>query len=350
MGNLNKKTSIKDIAIEAGVAISTVSFVINGKDVVAEKTKKKVLKAIKKLDYRTNIIARSLRTKSTKAIGVIVPDIATPYTSQIVKGMEDFSRKMGYTLILGCSYYSKEEEEKQVNIFIDKLIDGIIFFSGYDNYDFVKKISMTGIPMVAVDRDFENNEFYSVTIDNEAGTKKAVDYLYKKGHRHIGYVTFSSQEQTVVKKRLKGYMKGLQQNDLPYRKDYILEDDGTRLDEIEYTYKIFKDYLRKNKNVTAILTLSDYHAFGAMKAIKEMGLKIPQDISIVGYDNILFSNFVDPPLTTIKQPKKILGKTGTELLFKLIEGKKVENKHIILETELIERDSVAPPREKALLA
>lgn len=342
----NKKTSIKDIAREAGVAISTVSFVINGKDVVSEKTKKKILKAINKLNYRTNIIARSLRTKSTKAIGVIVPDIATPFTSQVVKSMEELARKRGYTLILGCSYYNIEEEVNQVNLFIDKLVDGIIFFNGYDNYDFVKKISERKIPILALDREFRINEFPAVTIDNVSAMEKAIDYLYENGHRDIGLVTFSGDKQTVVKRRMEGYIKGLKNNNLSFKSDYILDDEGSRLHEIEYTYKVFTDFLNKNKKITAIVTISDYHAYGAIKAIKEMGLKIPEDISIVGYDNIIFSNFVDPPLTTVKQPKKEMGRVGMKLLLDLIEGKRIKNKKIILETTIIKRNSVTNLRKK----
>ena len=140
MQKAKKQVSIKDIAREAGVSISTVSYVINNKNNVGKKTREKVLKIIDDLNYRTNTIARSLRTKTTKTIGVIVPDISTPFTSQVVKGMEEIARLRGYTIILGCSFYDLYEEEKQINVFLDQRADGIVFFNGFDNYGSVKSV------------------------------------------------------------------------------------------------------------------------------------------------------------------------------------------------------------------
>ena len=341
----NKKpVSIKDIAKEASVSIATVSYVINNKKNVSKKTREKVQSIIDKLGYRTNIIARSLRTKSTKAIGVIVPDISTPFTSQVVRGMEEIAKTAGYTLILGCHYYDIVEEERQVQVFLDQFIDGIILFNGFDNSLFVEVVSKK-IPLVLVDRKVKNENIPSVTVDNIKGVESAVDYLVLKGHKKIGYVTFDYKNHTIVKERYDGYCRGLKKNKIQYNEGYVVNTDIFRLKEIEGTYEFMKKYFLTSKDIpTAFITISDFNAYGIILAARETGLEVPEDISVIGYDNIIFSKLIDPPLTTVKQPKKLMGRTGMELLIKIISNKKLKQKNIVLKTEIIERDSVSKPK------
>jgi DNA-binding LacI/PurR family transcriptional regulator len=346
MDRSKKQASIKDIAREAGVSISTVSYVINNKKNVSKKTREKVLEIIDKLNYRTNIVARSLRTKSTKAVGIIVPDISTPFTSQVVKGMEEVAKSRGYTLILGCSYYDINEEKRQVNVFLDQLIDGIILFNGFDNSAFVESLAQK-IPLVLVDREVGNKGIPSVTVDNMKGMESAVDYLVSASHKKIGYVTFDYKNHTIVKQRYLGYCKGLKKHKIPFNHEYIINTDLFRLKEIDGTYEFMKDYfLRKNNIPTAFAAISDFNAYGIITAAKEAGLKVPEDISVIGYDNITFSQIIDPPLTTIKQPKKLMGQTGMDLMLDIIRKKKLKQKSIVLKTEIIERKSVDKPAKK----
>ncbi|MGM0368189.1 MAG: LacI family DNA-binding transcriptional regulator [Actinomycetota bacterium] len=346
MGRKYKSPSIKDIAREAGVAISTVSNVINKKGIVTAKTRKKVSKAIDKLGYRPNIIARSLRTRSTNTIGVILQDISNPFGSHVIKGMEEVARKRGYILILGCTFYDKEEEERQVHTLLDQFVDGLIFISGYNNESFVEKIYNRGIPLVSADRELKNKGIPSVLIDNKEATQKAVDYLCKYGHRDIGYITFNLEEQTTTKNRYLGYIEGLKKNNLEVKEEYIIMDDYMRLKETEGTYEVVKSYIKNNKMPSAFITLSDVNAYGLIKALKEEDLRVPQDVSVVGFDNVYFSNFLDPGLTTIKQPKKLMGQKAMNLLIDIVERKDIKTKNILLPTTLIERDSVDFPAGK----
>src|SRR5450830_1264282 len=169
--------SIKDIASEAGVAISTVSNVINNSRFVTPQTKEKVLDAIEKIGYRPNIIARALRIHSTRTVAVIVPDISSSFFSQVINGIEEIARKRNYTLILGCTSFDYHEEERITNILLDSFIDGFIFFSGFDNYKLIKKIYDRNIPVVALDKDFGETDIPTVAIDNFAATESCVDYL-----------------------------------------------------------------------------------------------------------------------------------------------------------------------------
>ena len=343
-----KNVSIKDIAVEAGVAISTVSNVINNTRSVRDTTKAKVNDAIQKLDYRPNIIARGLRTKSTNAIGVIVPDIGSPYFSQVIKGMEEVARSRKYTLILGCTSFDFEEEKRITNILLDQFIDGLIFFSGYDNYGFLKKYFDKNIPMVVLDKEVGDKDMPTVNVDNFKAFEECVDYLYNFGHRKIGIVSFTYDKQTTVRLRFEGYLSGLRKNNLEFDPEIVIMEQSVRMNETIGTYENVKKFLSKGKIPTAFITVADVFAYGLMRALKEEGFMIPQDISILGFDNIVFSEFTDPLLTTMKQPKKLLGNTAMNLLLDTIEGKQVKQKRIVLPTTMIERNSVTYARQHIL--
>ncbi len=310
MKNINKKPAIRDIAAKADVAISTVSHVLNNKKIVSEKTRKRVLEAIKKLSYRPSVIARGLRTKHTNSIGIIVPDIADPYYGQVIKGMEEIASKRGYTLIFGCVYYNPKEEMRQTSLFIDHSVDGLILLCGYDHYDNIKKIMEKNIPLVLVDREISNSRIPSVLVDNVLAIESAVDYLYGLGQREIGYLTFSFEGQTKAKKRYEGYMKGLKKNNIKYNPDFVIINDSIKLNEIKGTKEVVQDFFKDKRLPTAFISFTDIPAIGLIKALEIMGHRIPEDISVMGYANISFCDYVKPTLTTIKHPKKILGRTG----------------------------------------
>jgi LacI family transcriptional regulator len=340
-----KNTSIKDIAKEAGVAISTVSYVVNKKDLVADKTKKKVLRAIEKLGYEPNFIARSLRTKKTSTIGVIVYDISNPFVAQIVRGMEEVVKKRGYIMVLGCTFNDALEEERQINVMINQFIDGLLIISGSDNEKIYKKIITRKIPLVFVDRELEKFPSVSIIIDNVLAMEKAVDYLYSMGHREIGYISYPVEKQTTVRQRYAGYIKGLEKNILSFNPDYVIIDERFADKELEgkdmdITFNIMQQFIRSKKLPTAFITISDIIAYGLIKALKENNVNVPEDVSVVGFDNIIFDDYISPPLTTVKQPKKNMGITGMNLLLDIIEGKSIKNKRIVLPTEIIIRQSV----------
>jgi DNA-binding LacI/PurR family transcriptional regulator len=342
-----KRPSIKDVGREAGVSISTVSSVINKNKFVSEEREKRVLEAIKKLKYRPNIIARGLRTKSTRAVGVILPDIAQPFFAQVIRGMEEATRKRGYTLVLGCSFYDIAEEERQINVLMNQFVDGIIFFCGYDSHDHIRMVYDSGIPVVVTDREIGNTLIPSVLIDNTLAMEMVIDYLAKLGHREIGYVSFSFDNQTTARKRYEGYLSGLKKNGLEYNQGQVIIDDSIRMNEFSGAYSVVKELLRKKSMPTAFATLADFLAIGLIKALKEMGYRIPEDISVMGFNNEIVSQFSEPPLTSVKQPKKLMGKMAMDLLLDMVEGKEIENKNIILPTEIIERGSAGPIEVKS---
>lgn len=343
-----KRSSIKDVGREAGVSISTVSSVINKNKFVSEEREKRVLAAIKKLKYKPNIIARGLRTKSTRAVGVILPDIAQPFFAQVIRGMEEAARNRDYTLILGCSFYDIAEEERQINILMNHFVDGIIFFCGYDSHDHIRMVYDSGIPVVVTDREIGNTMMPSVLIDNALAMEQVIDYFAKLGHREIGYLSFSFDNQTTTRKRYEGYLSGLKKNGLKYDPKQVMIDDSIRMNEFSGAYNVVKELLQKKSMPTAFATLADYLAIGLIKALKEMGKRVPQDVSVIGFNNEIVSQFSEPPLTSVKQPKKLMGKMAMDLLIDMVEGKEIKDKKIVLPTRIIERGSTGPIKAKTV--
>jgi DNA-binding LacI/PurR family transcriptional regulator len=341
-----RNISIKDIAKSAGVAISTVSNVINNKDLVTDKTRDKVLRKIDKLGYKPNLLAQSLRTQKTKTIGAIVYDISNPFVARIVKGMEEVAKKRGYIMVLSCTFNDAAEEERQISVLINQFIDGLLIISGSDNAEIYKKAAMKKVPVVFVDRELENMGGGCVIIDNIQAAKSAVDYLVSLGHKEIGYISYPVGSQTIIANRFKGYCEGLESNKIPYNEDFVVIDDAYMDQELEgkdmdITFNLMQAYISKNKLPTAFITISDIIAYGLLKALRVNNIKVPQEVSVIGFDNIIFDDYVCPPLSTVKQPKKLMGITGMNLLLDIVEGKVVEKKKIILPTKIVVRESTA---------
>jgi len=326
------KVTIKDVAKKANVSITTVSRVINKiEGYTNEETKKRILKVIEELDYKPNALARSLVTKRTKTIGLILPDISNPFFPSIAKSVEDLVNELGYNLILCNSYDDTEKEANYINVLKEKCVDGILLSSKQtkDKYDIYKD----DIPMVFIDRKPEVEVKYGVFVDNYNGAYNATKHLIDLGHRSIACITGPKNINTTIE-RLRGYKDALIDNHIECDETIIKSNDYA----IEGGYEAAKDLI-KNHNITAIFTHDDLMACGVYKAAKELSYKIPDDISVVGFDDITLVEFLDPPLTTIKQPTEDIGKVSVEILMDLIENNKIQGKIISLDTELIVRES-----------
>jgi len=342
--NKYKATSIKDVAKEAGVSISTISNALNNSRYVKKETKEKILEIVRNLNYTPNLIARGLKTKSTRTIAVIVPDISNQFFAQVIKGVEEIARQRKYNVLLVCTYYDVVEEKQSMEILRKQFVDGFMLISGYNSYDHISKLNNVKVPIVVADRELENIKVPSVLIDNFNATREAVGYLYRLGHRKIGYISYTYDNQTTVEKRFKGYCKGLEENKLIFDPDIVVTSKALRLNELQGSREAVKKILSSKNIPSAIMNASDFIAVGVIRSLKELKIKIPEEISVMGFDNILMSFYTDPLLTTIKQPKKQMGTTAMNLLLDIIERKRVKHKNIILPSELIERQSVAKPR------
>lgn len=330
-----RKSTLKDIAEAVGVSKATVSMVLNNKEInVSESTREKIFNAAKELNYIPNSVARSLSTKKTETIGIILPDIENPFFSEIARAIEDVANKCNYNVILCNTDNKNDKEEQYIKLLISKLVDGIIFLTGVSKEASIDILKNNNIPFVLVDRYMEKvEEFNGVYCLNEEGVEQGVDYLLQNGKKHIAFVT-GPMELSVSKKRLDGYKKSMNKRNI-YKDELIFEGDFTT----EGGIKVTQDILKSKISVDAIFYGNDAMALGGMKVLLRKGYKIPEDISIIGFDNIRISSFVQPELTTIGQPIYHMGKEACKLLINTIEHKD-EKKQIYFKPELIIRDTV----------
>jgi LacI family transcriptional regulator len=335
--------SIKDVAKEAGVSISTVSNALNNSRYVKEETKKRINEVAERLKYTPNIIARGLKTRSTSTVAVIVPDISNQFFAQVIKGVEEVARLRKYNVLLACTYYDVLEEKKSIEILRKQFVDGFVFISGYDSFDYIKALNDDKVPVVVADRELEDIKVPSVLIDNFYAMKEAVNYLYDLGHNKIGYISYTYDNQTTVRKRFEGYCEGLKENKLDYNPDMVVISETLRLNELQGSHEAVRKIIKYKSIPSVIMTASDFIAVGVIEALKDLKIKIPEEISVIGYDNILISQYTSPLLTTVKQPKEKMGDIAMNLLLDIIEGKKIKNRNIVLPTKLIVRRSVAKP-------
>lgn len=331
------KVTISDIARMANVSKTTVSRVINNKpEGVGKTTRDKILRIIEESGFQPSMIARGLATNKTKAIGLIITDIANSFFPLLVRGVEDYANKYGYSLFLCNSDNSPEKEMEYIKAFIGKSVDGVILSSSMNDtsfhYDILKS---KNIPLVLIDRCVDGHSYdASVFLDNVKGAYIAVNHLIDNGHENIAFIS-GYKSAVITQKRLHGYKMALEKRNLKVREDLIAVGDY----QVESGYKKTLELLEQGKKFTAIFACNDLMAIGAIKALKSRSIKIPDQVEIIGFDNIDFSILIEPQLSTIGQPAYKMGYKGAQQLIKLIEGEKISNKDIILKPELILRET-----------
>jgi LacI family transcriptional regulator len=327
--------NIKEIAKRSGVSVGTVSKVLNFDKSVTQKNKDKVIKTIGELNYRPNRIARSLSKGKTKNIGFIIPDIKNPFFPELVSGVSDVLVSNGYYVFLCSSDNSPNKEDLYINDLVSMWIDGIIIApSETENRD-IKIFNNIISPFVIVDREIRGLKKDQVIINNKKGAYNAVKYLIEKGHKKI--VALQGPEYTTTaQNRLAGWKMSMEEHSL-FKEEYIFWGDFS----IDSGYEMMKKVFDRIGMVDAVFACNDLIALGAIQAIEEKEYKIPDDISIIGFDDIYLSRFLKPPLTTVRQPAYKMGKIAAETLLDRINGLKEKSpKKIVVEGDLIIRRSV----------
>ncbi len=332
--NLN----IKDIAKLAGVAVSTVSRVINSHPDVKEDTREKVLKVIEEAGYIPNNSARNLKRNDSNHVGILVKGKHNPFFARIVESIEARMADEGYTLVLHYNNSNVDDVEAAVEVAMEKKLCGMICLGG--NYDHLDDARLTGLntPMVlastCVDQKADRSLFSSISIDNAKAARQAVDYLCDLGHTRIGVIHSGDADTCNGMLRLEGYKKALSSRHIPFNEELV--DDG------DYTFEdgaaAMTRLLERCPDLTAVFATSDTKAIGAAHAILESGRRIPEDVSVVGFDGMEYGAFYNPPLTTVMQPFEEMGEKAVEMLFRLMK-KKTGNEHLVLGTELVRRSS-----------
>lgn len=332
------KININDIAKKANVSKMTVSRVLNNNGPVASKTRENVLKIMKELNYQPNLIARSLSSNKTMTIGVVIPKteklFLDNYIAQILSGITDIALENNYRIMLVPVKTIDGDDGCYLNYARSKLFDGLILVKTKTDDKHLDKLADSDFPFVVVNYRKNNEKINYVDSENINGAEKAVDYLFNKGHKNIAFVMGSINE-TNAKDRLKGYKKSINKNKLEFNENYVIYGDFSKEKAFAETNKLLK---LKNRP-TAIFCSDDYMAIGVIEQIIENGLSIPNDIAVIGFDNIELGKYIRPALTTIAQPLYEIGKASAKVLLEIISKEAKPPVRKILKTELIIRES-----------
>jgi len=338
-------TTIKEVAKVANVSITTVSRVSNGSKGVSVKTRRRVLNAIKELGYSPSAMASGLKTSLSKSIGIAVPDTIGDFYGEVINGIELAATENEYNLIISLNHHIVKEELSAVNFFKAKKVDGAILVTTSGDDDYIHSLIEEGYNIVLLDRDPHSLKVDTVKIDNFRGGYIATEYLLNLGHSNILFIEGVSYIDS-SKERFNGYKKALKDKKIKFNPDFILNGDFL----VDSGYLSVKKYLEEHGlNFTAIFAANDQMAIGAIKALNDKGIVVPNEVSVVGFDDSYISPYVIPSLTTIKQRREEMGKIATELLLDRISYRDTKGKtprQIIIPVELVERKSVVPISSK----
>lgn len=336
-----RKTTIKDVAVAAGVSTASVSYVLNGKmDKVSEETVERIRQAIEELNYIPNFSAISLVKNQSKLIGVVIPQtenhtqliLQNPFYSEIVSAIEGRLRDFGYHLILS----GVKEGESFLDVSVQRNLDGIIIMGIYPEqfYEGLKKIN---IPIVLIDSYINDHYFKRIGIDDEYGGYLATKYLIEQGHTNIGLITGAIRKDGVVEKRFLGYKRAIREANFFYNPDYVFEDSMS----YEHGMEAGERIVTRHPEITAVFATGDMVAFGAIQSFWNKGKRVPDDISIIGFDDIYMSRMFIPPLTTVRQSISDKGIVAVEQLIQLIRQEDIqEEAEIVLPLAIVERQTV----------
>ncbi|CAM3108616.1 LacI family DNA-binding transcriptional regulator [Paenibacillus sediminis] len=329
------KPTIKDVARMAKVSISTVSRVMNAPETVAESKRARVLQAIEELQYQPNALAQGLISKKSNTLGVLIPDIRNPYYSDVIRGMEDAAKLLGYSLLICNTDRDEERLISYLENFYVKQVDGIIFASDFLRSSYYEAIQRLQFPAVLVSTSSTDFEIPSVQVDEEQAGYDAVRHLIEYGHRNIGMICFPLDGSVSGPPRYEGFVRALRENGLEQYSTCVEFADQWFEEAYEAAAKLFT----KHPDLTAVFTASDEFAMGVISYLADQGISVPGQVSVIGFDNIRMAHIVIPKLTTIAQPVYQMGHMAVEKLHELITTGSVKVLRESVPHQLIVRDS-----------
>ncbi len=333
--NIPGRTTIRDVAYKARVSVATVSRVLNSPSCVRQETRKRVLRAISGCHYVYNALAGGLSARKTTTLGVIVPSITNPVFATVIRGIQDYAKENGYSILLGNTDYDEKNEIHLIRVFQEKRADGVILNGPWRNAPIMPMLKKTELPFVVTWQTLRDKDVNFVAFDNFRGAYRIVEYLIGLGHRRIGMIAGKFSVSERARMRWKGYRKCLAQHEIPYDRQLVREK--------AYAFSDGKDAMERLFQLpdppTAVFCGNDILAIGAIACAREKGLRVPQDVSVVGFDDMEISAYYDPPLTTVAVPAYEMGRLAVEILIENIRGEKKSPRQYILETKLMIRGS-----------
>ncbi|MFP4020658.1 MAG: LacI family DNA-binding transcriptional regulator [Halanaerobium sp.] len=332
--------TLKDVAKKAGVATSTVSRVINDSSRISDETKIKVRKIMNEIGYHPNVNARNLVKQRSHNLGLVIPysteeAFADPFYSEILRAIGVLAHSKGFNLLLLTSNGEEEEKKTVLDAVKGKQIDGVLLLRAKKNDELIDELTKINFPFVIVGRPEAKDKYFWVNNDNVKASERIVDYLIDKGHKKIA-VILGDDNYTVNEDRMQGYINSFQKNNLKIDQDLIVQSK-----KIDYhsIYMLSQKMVKDHPEITAFYGMSDTMAYTVMQSLNDLKIKIPEDISIVGFNNNPMSKIVSPPLTTVDINIYLLGNKATELLIGVINEKIKKYEHTIVPANIIERNS-----------
>jgi len=330
--------TFNDLAQQLKLSTATISRALSRPEIVAPETRSRVLDAVRRSGYQMNGIARSLRTQSTKTIGIIVSDICNPFFSAIVKAVEDVARTNGYTVLICNADEDGRNEEAALRLFVERQVSGVIRCSAGANQRVFQVLDQKSIPVIDLDRQSGRPNIDTVILNNELGAALAARYLVELGHHRIAIVS-GPQHLSNARDRLEGFRKALRAGRIPLPKGYIEFGDFRE----PSGYRAAQLLLSLPKRPTAIFVANNEMMAGALSAVRQRKVKVPRDLSLVGFDDARWARYLEPPLTVVSQPAELMGEKAAQLLLTRLQGRAAPQT-VVFEPQLIVRRSAASPK------
>lgn len=327
--------TIKDVAKKANVSISTVSRVINDSKPVSDEIKQRVLRVIEETGYTPNPVARSLVMKRSQLIGIIVPDISNFFIGEVLNGIEEIGKMYGYDILLCNTYGELNQELRYLNLLKSKQVEGIIFMTWELREEHKEFFNKEDMPIVMINRDTSDFNITSVCIDHHQASYDMTKYLIEKGHEKIALIRGWKENYVFGVDQYNGYAKALQENGLEIN-EKLIKDCHYKL---EMAYDAVQEMIDDDILPTAIFATTDSMAFGAINCLIDNNIKVPEDVSVVGFNDIKLASIYRPKLTTIRQPIYDIGAVAIRVIIKKIKGEQTKENIFTLPHELVERDS-----------
>jgi DNA-binding LacI/PurR family transcriptional regulator len=333
--------TLNDLAKELHLSIATMSRALSRPETVAPETRRRVLEAVKKSGYRPNGIARSLRTQETRTIGIVVSDIRNPFFAAIVKAVDDVARANRYTVLICNADEDGKNEEAALQLFLDRQVSGVIHCSTGANLDLLHEFQRRGVPIIDLDRQSGLEDVDTVVLDNEAGASLAANHLVELGHRRIGFIA-GPRHLSNSQKRLEGFRKALRRAGVLLTRDLVEYGDFRE----ESGYQAARKLLELPNPPSALFVSNNEMTAGALAAIRDRGVRVPRDLSLVGFDDARWARYLDPPLTVVAQPTQAMGQKAGEMLLTRLRRKNGPQL-AVFEPQLVIRGSTARVRGSA---
>ncbi|PIP54739.1 MAG: hypothetical protein COX07_03690 [Bacteroidetes bacterium CG23_combo_of_CG06-09_8_20_14_all_32_9] len=341
----SNNVSLAEIAMTLGVSKTLVSMVLNGKgdeNGISRKTQERVMESAKNMNYKPNQFARGLSIGRSNTIGLVVSDISNPFYSRMARSVEDAISESGYNLMICSSDESEKKEMKLLEMLVNKQVDGIILSSTINSTEHIKNLMNEHFPFVLIDRAYNNIETNTVVVNNRSGAKEAVEHIINNGHKRIAALIISPAHISTQVDRLEGYRDALKKYSIPLNQYY--QKVIPRGEIYKTLYSLLVEWKSDSMMPTALFVANNQLAIGCLEAIRNNGLLIPRDISLVSFDDIDLFRLYSPPITSVIQPINAIARNAVEILFENIKtnenSESLPKKHKCLETNIVIRNSV----------